>query len=63
MLHRISIICILLGMLGAQAEWTVETNSLRVKEPSTLQGDHDSAIGDVWPCFQAIAVILKHLLT
>ena len=28
-------------------EWTVETNSFRVKEPSDLIGEYDAAIGDV----------------
>lgn len=29
------------------SDWTVETNSLQVKEPSHLQGIYDVAIGDV----------------
>jgi len=37
------------GQQAWASEWTVETNSFRVKEPSTLQGDYDAAIGDVSP--------------
>jgi hypothetical protein len=38
---------LLVIQLARASEWTVETNSFRVKEPSTLQGDYDAAIGDV----------------
>lgn len=28
-------------------QWVVETNSIRVKEPSKIAGEFDAAIGDV----------------
>lgn len=31
----------------ASAQWKVETNSLHIKEPSSIAGDYDAAIGDV----------------
>ena len=47
-LQWLNAICIISQLVVAHSsEWTVETNSLRVKEPSSLQGDHDAAIGDV----------------
>lgn len=36
-----------ISLMAEASEWTVETNGLRVKEPSTLRGDFDAAIGDV----------------
>ena len=29
------------------AQWKVETNSLHIKEPTSIAGDFDAAIGDV----------------
>ena len=36
---------------AADAQWVVETNSLRILEPSSVAGRHDAAIGDVSRCF------------
>ena len=33
----------------ASAQWVVETNSFRIREPATVEGEYDSAIGDVSP--------------
>lgn len=37
-------------LLPIQAQFVVETNSLRVREPALLVGEMDVAIGDVRPC-------------
>ena len=31
----------------ASAQWVVETNSFRIREPANVEGEYDSAIGDV----------------
>jgi hypothetical protein len=31
----------------ANAQWVVETNSFRIREPASAAGEHDAAIGDV----------------
>lgn len=50
MLPWASLLCFMAGIMTARSsEWTVETNGLRVKEPSTMEGDFDAAIGDVCP--------------
>ncbi len=54
--HWLKILGFLIGLVLARAEWTVETNSLLVKEPSSLQGEHDAAIGDV--CLLVISTSL-----
>ncbi len=42
------VLCILLLSCAlASAQWVVETNSFRIKEPSSAAGEHDAAIGDV----------------
>lgn len=33
----------------ASAQWVVETNSFRIREPANVEGEYDSAIGDVSP--------------
>ena len=33
----------------ASAQWVVETNSFRIREPSNVEGEYDAAIGDVGP--------------
>ena len=33
----------------ASAQWVVETNSFRIREPSNVEGEYDAAIGDVSP--------------
>ena len=35
------------GPAPAAAQWKVETNSLHIKEPTSIAGDFDAAIGDV----------------
>lgn len=35
------------GPAPAAAQWKVETNSLHIKEPTSITGDFDAAIGDV----------------
>lgn len=42
------VLCVLvLSCALASAQWVVETNSFRIKEPSSAAGEHDAAIGDV----------------
>ena len=31
----------------ASAQWVVETNSFRIREPADVEGEYDAAIGDV----------------
>ena len=43
---------IVLGLLMAScaiasAQWVVETNSFRIREPADVEGEYDAAIGDV----------------
>ena len=60
MLHTLSTSSLLVGMLLAScalasAQWVVETNSFHIREPAHVEGEYDSAIGDVslsaacWP--------------
>ena len=41
----------------ASAQWVVETNSLRILEPSSVAGRHDAAIGDVSKVFVFLLVL------
>ncbi|CAL8466083.1 g5619 [Coccomyxa elongata] len=42
----VTVCILLLSCALASAQWVVETNSFRIKEPSTAAGEHDAAIGD-----------------
>lgn len=43
----VTVCVLLLSCALASAQWVVETNSFRIKEPSAAAGEHDAAIGDV----------------
>ena len=52
MLPLLSTSSLLVGMLLAScalasAQWVVETNSFHIREPANVEGEYDSAIGDV----------------
>lgn len=47
---------------AADAQWVVETNSLRILEPSSVAGRHDAAIGDVSRCFFSFLLLFPDLL-
>ena len=52
MLPSLSTSSLLIGMLLAScalasAQWVVETNSFHIREPANVEGEYDSAIGDV----------------
>ena len=36
-----------LASVASASQWVVETNSFRIREPSSARGDYDAAIGDV----------------
>ena len=46
--------------LQASAQWVVETNSFRIKEPSDAKGEYDAAIGDVRRHCPPPACLLVH---
>jgi len=43
----VALCVVLLSCTMGSAQWVVETNSFRIKEPSSAAGEHDAAIGDV----------------
>lgn len=52
MFPSLSTLSLLVGMLLAtcalaSAQWVVETNSFHIREPANVEGEYDSAIGDV----------------
>ena len=52
MVPSLSVSSLLIGMLLAScalanAQWVVETNSFHIREPANVEGEYDSAIGDV----------------